>query len=130
MLGGIKLADIAATPKTDDGHAPVIRFELSGVSRAFDPARQAIRPDLADIAEAATHFAPHYAAPVMMTVMRATALRDSNAPDANAIKDLNPPAQFAMLDCTGGWAWGFTADDHRVGYVLGDDLVGTDATAE
>ena len=57
------------------------RFGLAGTSHAYDPRVVAIRPDLADIAVAGVHFAPHYAAPMMMSgVLPAAAMRA--APDA------------------------------------------------
>lgn len=31
---------------------------------------------------------------------------------------------FALLDITGGWAWGFRTADHLVGYVPADRLKG------
>ena len=59
------------------------RFGLSGTSQAFDPRIVAIRPDLADIAVAGTHFAPHYAAPMMMSgVLPAAVMRGAPSLDA------------------------------------------------
>src|SRR3546814_3002606 len=58
------------------------RFGLTGSSQVFDPRVVAIRPDLADIAVAGTHFAPHYAAPMMRSgVLPAAALRASPSLD-------------------------------------------------
>lgn len=111
---------------TSAGAAPtggVIRFRLDGKSRAYDPARQAIRPDLADVAEAATHFAPHYAAAMPVVAQRETAVRERNAADANARTTLPANGAFHLLDLTGDWAWGYTADGHVVGYVAVADLV-------
>ena len=52
------------------------RFGLTGTSQAYDPRVTAIRPDLADIAVAGQHFAPHYAAPMMRSgVLPAAVLR-------------------------------------------------------
>ena len=94
-----------------------VRFSLSGVSRSYDPARQAIRPDLADVAEAAHHFAPHYAEAADWQVTAATVLRESPSLDAAERASLAVGDSFALLDLTGGWAWGYAVDGHVVGYV-------------
>jgi hypothetical protein len=117
----------AAGKAADQARAPVIRFRLDGTSRAYDPARQAIRPDLADIAEAASHFAPHYAAPLIMRTTRAIDLHERNSSESDALRLLDAGARFAMLDATGGWAWGYALDTHSVGYVVAADLLPDDA---
>lgn len=94
-----------------------VRFTLDGPSRPYDPARQAIRPDLADIAEADHHFAPHYAEPVMCVANVATGLHERPSDDAPTRAELAPGAGFALLDLSGGWAWGYAVDGHLVGYV-------------
>jgi len=33
-----------------------------------------------------------------------------------------PDEEFAMLDVTGCWAWGYRRSDHLVGYVKADCL--------
>jgi hypothetical protein len=49
----------------------------------------AIRPDLADIAVAGKYFAPHYAAPMMMSsVLPAAVLRGTPSPDAEQTSEL------------------------------------------
>lgn len=105
-------------PTPPDG---VIRFSLSGPSRPFDPERQAIRADLADVAEAAHHFAPHYAAPLACTTNRATALL-ANPGAADPLAMLPSGSGFDVLDVTNGWAWGYIRDSHKVGYVAASDL--------
>ncbi|MEQ1688557.1 MAG: SH3 domain-containing protein [Sphingopyxis sp.] len=107
---------------------PRVRFSLVGRSRAYDPTRQAIRPDLADSAEAEHHFAPHYAAPAAWVTRCATALRASNAGCAEARAMLGAGATFALLDLTGDWAWGYAVDGHIVGYVAREDIGPADAT--
>ena len=83
------------------------RFGLTGTSQSFDPRVVAIRPDLADIAVAGTHFAPHYAAPMMQSgVLPAASLRASPSVDADQTSELLFGEGFALLDLTGGWAWG------------------------
>lgn len=107
----------------------IIRFRLDGRSRPYDPLRQAIRPDLADVAEAATHFAPHYAEPAATVTLRATALLASADAGAEVRATLPAGAGFALLDVTGDWAWGYAIDGHRVGYVADVDLAAPDNRA-
>lgn len=104
----------ASAPRPDD--APV-RFTLTGPSRSYDPIHQAIRADLADVAEADHHFAPHYAEPVMCKANVALELRDLPANDAAVRASLGEGGAFALLDLTGGWAWGYAVEGHIVGYV-------------
>lgn len=78
---------------------------------------QAIRPDLADVHEASHHFAPHYAQAAMW---RAKGPANVLAkPDATAEQrtSLAIGDSFALLDLTGGWAWGKTMPGNIVGYV-------------
>ncbi|MBX9728785.1 MAG: SH3 domain-containing protein [Sphingopyxis sp.] len=95
---------------------------MAGPSRPFDPGRQAIRPDLADVAEAEHHFAPHYAEAVIWQIMRDVPLREQAGGDATR-GTLHSGEQFALLDLTGGWAWGYRVSDHLVGYVEASALV-------
>lgn len=94
-----------------------VRFRLSGPSRPFDPQYQAIRPDLADVAEAEHHFAPHYAAPTNFAAKAALKLYATAEADGEVIGYVPAGSLFSLLDVTGGWGWGYTTDDHRVGYV-------------
>ncbi len=112
------------------GGGNIIRFRLDGHSRSFDPLTQAIRPDLADIAEAANHFAPHYAEAAATVTLRETALRASNDAGADMLAVLPAGTGFALLDVTGDWAWGYTVDGHRVGYVADADLSAPDTRAQ
>ena len=109
-----------------EGKSAIIRFRLDGHSHAYDPLTQAIRPDLADIAEAETHFAPHYAEAAATVTLRATALLASNDVGAEVRAMLPAGAAFALLDVTGDWAWGYAVDGHRVGYVADADLSSPD----
>lgn len=98
-------------------------FGLAGTSHAFDPRVVAIRPDLADIAVAGIHFAPHYAAPMMMSgVLPAAVMREAPSLDAEQTSELLFGEGFALLDLTGGWAWGYSLADHYVGYLAADAL--------
>ena len=94
-----------------------VRFRLAGPSRPFDPKFQAIRPDLADVAEAEHHFAPHYAAAAPFTAMAPFMLYASDDAGAEILGEIPEGAGFGLIDVTGGWGWGYTEDGHRVGYV-------------
>lgn len=99
------------------------RFGLSGTSQQYDPRIVAIRPDLADIAVAGQHFAPHYAAPMMRSGrLPSAALRAAPSLDADQTSELLFGEGFALLDLTGGWAWGYCLADHYVGYLAADAL--------
>ena len=93
-------------------------FTLSGPSIELDARTHAVRGDLADIALAGKLFVPHYAQPMEMTCsVESVALLAT--PDASAVPvgDLTQGAIFKVVDIAGGWAWGFRAADHLVGYV-------------
>ena len=107
----------SGSPTSTQRSADRVRFSLSGHSRPFDPARQAIRPDLADVAEAEHHFAPHYAKAADWQVVASAVLRDAAKSDAAERGQLKAGDHFALLDITGGWAWGYAVDGHVVGYV-------------
>lgn len=99
------------------------RYGLTGTSQTFDPRIVAIRPDLADIAVAGQYFAPHYAAPMASTcVLPAARLRGAPSLDAEQTSELIYGEGFALLDLTGGWAWGYCLADHYVGYLAADAL--------
>jgi hypothetical protein len=52
----------------------------------------------------------------------ATVVRLQPRPDAEIASELKPGDEFAVLDITGGWAWGYRRLDHHVGYVPADLL--------
>ncbi len=78
---------------------------------------QAIRADLADVAEANHHFAPHYAEPVLCVAVQPVDIRALPAADSAVHASLATDARFALLDLSGGWAWGYAVEGHIVGYV-------------
>jgi hypothetical protein len=90
-------------------------FTLSGTSKAFERRTHAVRGDLADFALAGKVFVPHYAQPVPRVLASATALCEK--PQGAEICALAAGAGFALLDISGGWAWGYAAQGHVVGYV-------------
>ena len=107
------------TPPSGPADQP-IRFSLAGPSRPFDPARQAIRPDIADFAEAEHHFAPHYAKPTACLILQDCNLLESSEAGAAIRAALTRGSAFALLDLTGNWAWGYAVDGHIVGYLPAD----------
>lgn len=100
----------------------VKRFTLSGPSADLDPRYHAYRGDLADVALASRLFAPHYADPSLRLTTKATTLRAEPHAVAEALGEMLPGEAFAMLDITGGWAWGYRASDHLVAYLPAADL--------
>jgi cell wall-associated NlpC family hydrolase len=102
---------------------PRPQFHLSGPSVALDPRTHAVRADLADIALANVHFAPHYAQGVQRWCAAAHApLMKAPAADAEQGSELLAGDAFWVLDITAGWAWGYCAHDHYVGYVAAKHL--------
>jgi cell wall-associated NlpC family hydrolase len=93
-------------------------FQLSTVSKTFDRRVNAARGDLADIALAGRIFVPHYADPVVRSVISERSGLYPK-PDHMAVmsSELLRGEQFAVLDTVGSWAWGFCVHDHYVGYI-------------
>jgi hypothetical protein len=111
------------------------RFSLRGPSVVLDPRIHAWRSDVADIGLAGRLFAPHYARPLERACGLIPAPVQSGPSDlAEAVSELLPGEEFAVLDITAGWAWGYCAADHRVGYVeaivLADRLEPTHVVVE
>lgn len=52
----------------------------------------------------------------------ATVVRLQPKLDAEIASELEPGEEFAVLDITGGWAWGYRRLNHHVGYVPADQL--------
>ena len=99
------------------------RFVLRGRSVLLDPRIHAFRPDLADAALADCLFAPHYAgAEISGVVTLTTPIRATPQSAATAVTELARGELFAVLDRAAGWAWGYCAHDHYVGYVAIDAL--------
>jgi len=96
---------------------------------ALDPRVTAVRRDIADIALADRLFAPHYARAEPHWCGDAAVMLRAAPPSADtaAVSQLLPGEQFNVLDITGGWAWGYCAADHYVGYVPENALNANDA---
>lgn len=77
----------------------------------------AVRRDLADIRLAEYVFAPHYAAPLAMAVVHATALRAGEDRGTQVLAELAPGDTFEALDFAAGSAWGIAPGRKLVGYV-------------
>jgi hypothetical protein len=97
-------------------------FGLNGPSIALDARTHAVRGDLADIALAGKLFVPHYAKPMDMRCTVATSVHVASDAASDTVRDLNIGDHFMVVDMAGGWAWGFAATDHLVGYVALDAL--------
>ena len=98
---------------------------LSGHSDLPDPAHNAYRKDLADIALAHRVIASHYAEPLLRTVAKAAPLLATPSDDAEVLCKLAAGDAFEMLDNSVGWAWGYAGPERRVGYVRSEAV--TDA---
>ena len=103
-------------------HTSADEFALSGPSNRPDPAFNAYRNDLADIALAGKVIASHYADPLQKTVATATPLHIGPSQSSEVIRELVAGERFDMLDDSLNWAWGYAGEDRRVGYVRSDAL--------
>jgi cell wall-associated NlpC family hydrolase len=78
---------------------------------------------VADIALADRVFAPHYALPLPHgCVVAATPVRGTPSDEASAVSELLHGEEFAVVDSSGGWAWGYSCHDNYVGYIAVDAL--------
>jgi hypothetical protein len=64
----------------------------------------------------------HYAEPVTRVALAGAVLRSAPADDADTVRQIEPGETFQLLEASLGWAWGYAASDHRVGYVRSDAL--------
>jgi hypothetical protein len=63
-------------------------------------------------------FAPHYARPLRRGCgSHAAMVWPRPSAEGEAVSELLPGEDFAVLEYAGGWAWGFCGGDHVVGYV-------------
>lgn len=98
-------------------------FRLSRPSKSLDRRVHAARGDLADIALAGKIFVPHYVEPCVKSALSERApVRHKPAADAVMDSELLRGEQFAVLDISGDWAWGYCCHDHYVGYVEAHQL--------
>jgi cell wall-associated NlpC family hydrolase len=89
----------------------------------LDPRVHAWRRDIADVDLADRLFAPHYAEALIRSCgLIAVPVRAEPTDGADAVSQLLPGEEFAVLDITAGWAWGYCVADRRVGYVEAIEL--------
>lgn len=101
-----------ATPKARS------TFTLEGHSFVGDKRTTPIRGDLADIKLAGLLFAPHYAVPMIRScIVPSAMIRELPDDDATGTSELIYGEDFAVLDVSGKWAWGYTVHDDYLGYV-------------
>jgi hypothetical protein len=93
-------------------------FRLTGPSLTLDPRIHAYRRDIADIALAGQIIAPHYARRLVRACgSRSAFVWPNPRTEGDAVSQLLPGEEFAVLEYAGGWAWGYCVADHVVGYV-------------
>ena len=112
-------AQAAKPPASGDSFSSTVEhFALIGPSLPLDPRVHAYRDGLADIALAGRVIASHYAKPLMRSCgAHATFVRSEADAETEPVSELLPGEEFAVLEYAGGWAWGYCAADHLVGYV-------------
>jgi cell wall-associated NlpC family hydrolase len=109
-----------ADHQPNTGAAPKARptFTLEGHSFVGDKRTTPIRGDLADIKLAGLLFAPHYAVPMIRScILPSAMIRELPDDDAAGTSELIYGEDFAVLDVSGKWAWGYTVHDDYLGYV-------------
>ena len=110
----------ARTPSgtADSSFSTADGFKLTGPSIPLDPRINAYRNDVADIFLAGRVLAPHYARALPRACgSRETYVWPGSSAEGEAISELLPGEDFAVLEYAGGWAWGYCMADHVVGYV-------------
>jgi hypothetical protein len=119
MAGAKAPADREARPGNGDSSFRTDEwFHLTGPSLTLDPRIHAFRDDIADIGLAGQIFAPHYARPLVRGCgSRQAFVRPGPDADSEAVTELLPGEDFAVLEYAGGWAWGYCLADHITGYV-------------
>lgn len=99
------------------------RFVLAGPSVPLDPRVHAYRADLADVALAGMRFSPHYVVPQGSRCLRGSVMvKAAPSTGSLAVSQLLHGEEFAAVDRSGGWVWGYCRHDHYVGYVPATDL--------
>ena len=89
-----------------------------GLTAAFDTRVHAVRDDVADIALTGMVDVPRFVQPVPMHCKEPwIAVQDANSKCANQISELLDGETFMVVDQKDGWAWGYCAHDHYVGYL-------------
>ena len=76
-----------------------------------------MRGDLADLRLADRVFAPHYAAPMPVTLASGATLRAAAATDSPVVAQLDAGDRFEVLELAGANAWGMAPALGLVGYI-------------
>jgi len=98
-------------------------YSLDRAMTKPDPARVAVRGDLAHIALAGVHFVPHYAVPQPHVVGPSGAdVTATSRAGADLRGHLDAGAMFDVLDVEGDHAWGCAGEDGPIGWVALDRL--------
>lgn len=93
-------------------------FAMTGPGESARPGHLPVRGDLAHVRLAGRWFVPHYAVPMLHSVITEGAeLRLAAKPAAEVIEALAAGTEFNVLDIAGGWAWGQVGEDGCVGYL-------------
>ena len=96
-------------------------YALSGPCGRVDPLTMPVRGDLAHIRMAGKVFVPHYIVPMPRRVVAGGgALRQ--AAKGEVIATLAGGTAFAVLDISGGFAWGECGEGGAIGYISLDEL--------
>ncbi len=100
------------------------RFGLTGTSQAFDPRVVAIRPRRSRYRRRGNAFraALCRADDAQRRIACRIASAQRRSVDADQTSELLFGEGFALLDLTGGWAWGYCLADHYVGYLAAEAL--------
>ena len=77
-----------------------------------------MRGDLADLRLADRVFAPHYAAPMTVTLQTDVTLREAAALESAPVAQLHIGDTFEVLELAGANAWGVAPAQGLVGYIL------------
>ena len=101
---------------------PTAQLSLSGPADRTDKPHLPVRGDLAHIGLAGKYFVPHYAVPMPHRLKSASVLRGAGNAESQGLRNVATGDLFDVLDISGGWAWGQTADDGLVGYLPLDIL--------
>lgn len=105
-------------PNIEGAIKPRASFTLEGHSFVGDKRTTPIRGDLADIKLAGLLFAPHYAVPMIRSCTVPSVMMHQLADaDSAVISELIHGEDFAILDISGKWAWGYSVHDDYLGYV-------------